>query len=86
MIERSRVRILARPGANFPLHGVFCVAFYFGIRSTVTAIVRKKIPVILPKVQVAVTAKHTCTLSSVASNEVNTVNWCMVVWYSKQVR
>ena len=51
MIERSRVRIPAGTAGEFYSPGsTFCADSYFGIRSTVA---RKKIPVILPKVQVA---------------------------------
>ena len=55
MIERSRVRIPAGTAGEFSSPGsTFCADSYFGIRSTprVTTVARKKIPVILPKVQV----------------------------------
>ena len=57
MIERSRVRVPAGGAGVFSSPGsTFCANSYLGIRSTslsVTAIVRNKIPVILPKVQEA---------------------------------
>ena len=51
MIERSRVPIPAGAAGEFssPV-STFCADSHFGIRS---AVARKKIPVILPKVQVA---------------------------------
>ena len=55
MIERSRVRIPAGAAGEFSSPGsTFCAdSFRYPFYPRVTAVARKKIPVILPKVQVA---------------------------------
>ena len=56
MIERSRVRIPAGTAGEFSSPGsTFCADSYFRypFHPRVTTVAREKIPVILPKVQVA---------------------------------
>ena len=49
----------------------------------VTAVARKEISVILPKVQVQVSAKHSCILRMWLRIKYD-VNWCVVVWYTER--
>ena len=77
MIEKSRVRTPAGAAGEFSSPGsAFCDDSYFGIRSAQSyRSSTLKIPIILSKKQVAVSAKHTYTLHM----------WLWLKWHCKLV-
>ena len=80
---------LAGAAGEFSSPGsTFCAGFYFAIPPPppprVSAVARKRSQLFCQKRRWQVTAKHTCTYFWGLEWR-DTVNWCMVVWYTHNV-